>query len=99
MTTTTRAQQAVSFTGAGKTYGEVRAVDGIDPGTAPGETVALPGRNGAGTYTPANRLAELGGSVAAGPAPGPGTVLVPAVRLPAFGSYAVLSYRRGAANV
>jgi ABC-2 type transport system permease protein len=50
-------------------------------------------------YTLTNRLAELGGSVAAGHAPGPGTVLVLTLWLLAFGSYAVLSYRRGAANL
>ncbi|GGJ11778.1 ABC transporter ATP-binding protein [Streptomyces brasiliensis] len=42
---------AVSFTGAVKTYGEVRAVDGIDLEIARGETVALLGRNGAGKST------------------------------------------------
>ncbi|WP_428955018.1 ATP-binding cassette domain-containing protein [Streptomyces sp. cg35] len=42
---------AVSFTGAVKTFGEVRAVDGLDLVIAPGETVALLGRNGAGKST------------------------------------------------
>jgi ABC-2 type transport system ATP-binding protein len=51
MTTTTRTQRAVSFTATVKAYGEVRAVDGIDLGIAPGETVALLGRNGAGKST------------------------------------------------
>ncbi|MFI5679515.1 ABC transporter ATP-binding protein [Streptomyces cellulosae] len=51
MTKTTGAPPAVSFTGAVKTYGEVRAVDGIDLRIARGETVALLGRNGAGKST------------------------------------------------
>ncbi|MGW0880461.1 ABC transporter ATP-binding protein [Streptomyces sp. NPDC002671] len=42
---------AVSFTGAVKTYGAVRAVDGIDLEIGRGETVALLGRNGAGKST------------------------------------------------
>jgi ABC-2 type transport system ATP-binding protein len=41
----------VSFTGAVKTYGAVRAVDGIHLDIASGETVALLGRNGAGKST------------------------------------------------
>ncbi|MFF9812469.1 ATP-binding cassette domain-containing protein [Streptomyces sp. NPDC014006] len=48
MTTT---EAAVSFTGAVKTFGAVRAVDGIDLDISPGETVALLGRNGAGKST------------------------------------------------
>ncbi len=51
MTKTTGAPPAVSFTGAVKTYGEVRAVDGIDLRISRGETVALLGRNGAGKST------------------------------------------------
>ncbi|MEU8968782.1 ABC transporter ATP-binding protein [Streptomyces monashensis] len=50
---------AVSFTGAVKTYGEVRAVDGIDLDIAPGETVALLGRNGAGKSTTIGLLLGL----------------------------------------
>lgn len=50
-------------------------------------------------YTPTNRFAELGGSVAAGHAPTAGAVLVLGVWLLLFGSYAVLSYRRHAGNV
>ncbi|MFI6372179.1 ABC transporter permease [Streptomyces sp. NPDC050546] len=50
-------------------------------------------------YTPTNRFAQLGGSVATGHAPTPGTVLVLSGWLLAFGSYAVLSYRRRAADV
>ncbi|MET7284801.1 ABC transporter ATP-binding protein [Streptomyces sp. NPDC005573] len=47
----TQTGSAVSFTGAVKTYGAVRAVDGIDLEMASGETVALLGRNGAGKST------------------------------------------------
>ncbi|MBZ9644537.1 ABC transporter ATP-binding protein [Streptomyces sp. PSKA30] len=47
----TRTETAVSFTGAVKTFGPVRAVDGIDLDIAQGETVALLGRNGAGKST------------------------------------------------
>ncbi|MGY0486843.1 ATP-binding cassette domain-containing protein [Streptomyces sp. WG-D5] len=42
---------AVSFTGAVRTFGDVRAVDGLDLEIAAGETVALLGRNGAGKST------------------------------------------------
>ncbi|MET8471005.1 ABC transporter ATP-binding protein [Streptomyces sp. NPDC006422] len=42
---------AVSFTGAVRTFGAVRAVDGLDLDIAAGETVALLGRNGAGKST------------------------------------------------
>jgi ABC-2 type transport system ATP-binding protein len=42
---------AVSFTGAVKSFGAVRAVRGVDLRIARGETVALLGRNGAGKST------------------------------------------------
>ncbi|MFJ6566776.1 ATP-binding cassette domain-containing protein [Streptomyces sp. NPDC091292] len=44
-------EPAVSFTGAVKRFGAVRAVDGIGLDIARGETVALLGRNGAGKST------------------------------------------------
>ncbi|WBO66647.1 ABC transporter ATP-binding protein [Streptomyces camelliae] len=50
---------AVSFTGAVRTYGAVRAVDGVDLDIAPGETVALLGRNGAGKSTTIGLLLGL----------------------------------------
>jgi len=49
----------VSFTGAVKTYGAVRAVDGVDMRIAQGETVALLGRNGAGKSTTISLLLGL----------------------------------------
>ncbi|MFF0742603.1 ATP-binding cassette domain-containing protein [Streptomyces sp. NPDC004111] len=50
---------AVLFSAVGKTYGQVRAVDGIDLALSPGETVALLGRNGAGKSTTINLLLGL----------------------------------------
>ncbi|RRQ89509.1 ABC transporter permease [Streptomyces griseofuscus] len=50
-------------------------------------------------YTPTNRFAELGGAVAEGHAPGAGAIIVLTGWLLVFGSYAVLSYRRGAGTV
>ncbi|MCX5047799.1 MULTISPECIES: ABC transporter ATP-binding protein [unclassified Streptomyces] len=53
------AEPAVSFTGAVKNFGSVRAVDGVDLAIAPGETVALLGRNGAGKSTTISLLLGL----------------------------------------
>ncbi|MEU9365665.1 ABC transporter permease [Streptomyces avermitilis] len=50
-------------------------------------------------YTPTNRFAQLGTSVADGRAPALGAVAVLAGWLLAFGSYAVVSYRRAARTV
>ncbi|MGI5140450.1 MULTISPECIES: ABC transporter permease [unclassified Streptomyces] len=50
-------------------------------------------------YTPTHRFAEIGISVAEGHAPALGAVVVLTAWLLAFGSYAVLSYRRNAGNV
>jgi len=50
---------AVRFTAAAKSFGAVRAVDGIDLDIAPGETVALLGRNGAGKSTTISLLLGL----------------------------------------
>lgn len=50
---------AVSFTGAVKTYGAVRAVDRVDLEIGPGQTVALLGRNGAGKSTTIGLLLGL----------------------------------------
>ncbi|MET7615446.1 ABC transporter permease [Streptomyces sp. NPDC005408] len=47
-------------------------------------------------YTPANRFADLGWSTTNGSAPGLTTVAVLVAWLLAFGSYAVISYRRAA---
>ncbi|WP_255951661.1 ABC transporter ATP-binding protein [Streptomyces odontomachi] len=49
----------MSFAGAVKTFGAVRAVDGIDLEIARGETVALLGRNGAGKSTSVSLLLGL----------------------------------------
>ncbi|MYX30782.1 ABC transporter permease [Streptomyces sp. SID8381] len=50
-------------------------------------------------YTPTNRVAQLGVAVADGHAPTAGAVVVLTAWLLAFGSYAVLSYRRNAGNI
>ncbi|NUP77652.1 MAG: ABC transporter permease, partial [Nonomuraea sp.] len=50
-------------------------------------------------YTPTNRFAELGTSVAEGHAPAIGAITVLTLWLLAFGSYAVLSYRRSGRTV
>lgn len=52
-------EPAVAFEAATKTYGPVRAVDGIDLTIRRGETVALLGRNGAGKSTTINLLLGL----------------------------------------
>jgi ABC-2 type transport system ATP-binding protein len=49
----------VSFTGAVKAFGAVRAVDGVDLEIGRGETVALLGRNGAGKSTTISLLLGL----------------------------------------
>lgn len=49
----------MSFRGAVKTFGELRAVDGLDLEIAAGETVALLGRNGAGKSTTISLLLGL----------------------------------------
>lgn len=51
--------QAVRLTGVAKSYGPVRAVDGIDLSIGRGETVALLGPNGAGKSTTINMLLAL----------------------------------------
>ncbi|MCX4991287.1 MULTISPECIES: ABC transporter ATP-binding protein [unclassified Streptomyces] len=58
-TRTTGTPPAVSFTGAVKTFGDVRAVAGLDLEVACGETVALLGRNGAGKSTAISLLLGL----------------------------------------
>ncbi|MFF3331162.1 ATP-binding cassette domain-containing protein [Streptomyces sp. NPDC002888] len=55
----TQTERAVSFRGAVKAYGDVRAVDGVDLEIAHGETVALLGRNGAGKSTTISLLLGL----------------------------------------
>ncbi|MEU3794171.1 ABC transporter ATP-binding protein [Streptomyces fructofermentans] len=52
-------ESAVSFTGAVRAFGPVRAVDGVDLEIARGETVALLGRNGAGKSTAISLLLGL----------------------------------------
>lgn len=56
---TTGAPPAVSFTGAVKTFGAVRALQGVDLEISQGETVALLGRNGAGKSTAISLLLGL----------------------------------------
>ncbi|MFJ9536889.1 ABC transporter ATP-binding protein [Streptomyces sp. NPDC101225] len=58
-TGTTGAPPAVSFTGAVKNFGAVRAVRGVDLRIGAGETVALLGRNGAGKSTAISLLLGL----------------------------------------
>jgi ABC-2 type transport system ATP-binding protein len=53
---------AVALTGLQRSYGGVRAVDGIDLTIAPGEVVALLGPNGAGKSTTIDILLGLSGA-------------------------------------
>ncbi|MET8687793.1 ABC transporter ATP-binding protein [Streptomyces sp. NPDC004732] len=59
MTKTSEDGPAVAFDGAVKTFGTVRAVDGVDLEIRRGETVALLGRNGAGKSTTLSLLLGL----------------------------------------
>ncbi|MFG2830528.1 ABC transporter ATP-binding protein [Streptomyces sp. NPDC048434] len=56
---TTGGAAAVAFSGVTRSYGAVRAVDGLQLEIAVGETVALLGRNGAGKSTTLNMLLGL----------------------------------------
>ena len=56
---TVTAGAAVSLTGLRKSYGQVRAVDGVNLLIAPGEVVALLGANGAGKSTTVDMLLGL----------------------------------------
>ena len=51
--------EVVGFAGASKSYGGVRAVDGLDLAIGRGETVALLGPNGAGKSTTIGMLLGL----------------------------------------
>ncbi|WP_328539052.1 ABC transporter ATP-binding protein [Streptomyces sp. NBC_00344] len=59
MTQTSDTGSAVSFAGAVKAFGAIRAVDGADLEIRRGETVALLGRNGAGKSTTISLLLGL----------------------------------------
>ncbi len=70
---TVGAAAGIQLTGLAKSFGEVRAVRGIDVDVAPGETVALLGPNGAGKSTTIDMLLGLlepdGGTVSVFGAP------------------------------
>ncbi|MFI7244240.1 ABC transporter ATP-binding protein [Streptomyces qinglanensis] len=59
MTSTHATAPAVEFLSAGKTYGSVRALDGLEVALHPGETVAVLGPNGAGKSTTLDLLLGL----------------------------------------
>ena len=67
------ATTGIELSGLAKSFGEVRAVRGIDVAVAPGETVALLGPNGAGKSTTIDMLLGLldpdGGTVSVFGAP------------------------------
>lgn len=104
----------MSFTGAVKTFGAVRAAGGLVDGVVNmlcnlGLSVVgglwfpialFPGRlRSLSSLTPTNRFAELGTAVADGHAPAFAAVAVLVAWMLVFGSYAAVSYRRAARTV